>query len=135
MITYSIYRNKFLEINLVVKRGISVSLYNIILFAIYALLVISAYNLINVQFGITNLTTIFILLSPVFILLEPIRILLQKLTRRIFYQGMTDRQLVLKEFSALVNSSLDLSLISASLIQAISDAIGSKEINILLKNA
>jgi diguanylate cyclase (GGDEF)-like protein/putative nucleotidyltransferase with HDIG domain len=134
LITYSIYRNKFLEINLVVKRGISVSMYNIILFAIYALLVITAYNVINIQWGITNLTTIFILLSPVFILLEPIRILLLKLTNHIFYRGKIDRQQVLRDFSALVNSSLDLSLISATLIKAIQDAIGSKEVNILLKN-
>lgn len=135
LITYSIYRNKFLEINLVVKRGISISLYNIILFAIYALFVISAYNLITLKFGLTNLLTIFILLSPVFILLEPIRILLQKLTTFIFYREITDRQVVLKDFSTLVNSSLDLSLIVSSLINAIQDALDSKEVNILLKTS
>ena len=134
LITFAIYRNKFLEINLVVKRGISVSVYNIVLFVVYAFFVILAYNIINVRFGITNLTMVFIIMSPVFLLLEPIRLLLQKLTRHIFYRGMTDRQIVLNEFSALVNSSLDLQLITKSLINAIHDAIGSKEVNILLKN-
>ena len=34
LITYSISRNKFLEINLVVKRGLSFSLYNLILYKV-----------------------------------------------------------------------------------------------------
>lgn len=134
LITFAIYRNKFLEINLVVKRGISVSLYNIVLFIVYAFFVIAAYNIINVRFGVTNLSTVFLIMSPIFLLLEPIRLLLQHLTKRIFYRGTTDRQIVLNEFSALVNSSLDLKLITKSLIDAIQNAINSKEINILLKN-
>lgn len=134
LITFAIYRNKFLEINLIVKRGISVSVYNIVLFVVYAFFVIVAYNIINVRFGITNLTTVFVIMSPIFLLLEPIRLLLQKLTRHVFYRGTTDRQIVLNEFSALVNSSLDLQLITKSLIEAIQVAIGSREVNILLRN-
>ena len=134
LITFAIYRNKFLEINLIVKRGISISLYNIVLFTVYAFFVIITYNIINVKYGVTNLTTIFIIMSPIFLLLEPIRLMLQKLTKHLFYRDMTDRQLVLKDFSALVNSSLDLQTITSSLIKAIMDAIGSKKINILLKD-
>ncbi len=134
LITFAIYRNKFLEINLVVKRGISVSVYNIVLFVVYAFFVIVAYNIINMQFGVTDLTTVFVIMSPIFLLLEPIRLVLQKVTKHIFYRGMTDRQIVLNEFSALVNSSLDLQLITTSLIEAIQDAIGSREVNLLLRN-
>ncbi len=135
LITYSIYRNKFLEINLIVKRGISISIYNIVLFAIYATFILVSYNVLSVRFGVTKLSTIIVVMSPLFLLLEPIRVLLLRLTRHIFYRGTTDRQIVLKEFSALVNTSLDLQMITTSLINAIQDAINSKQVNILLKNA
>jgi diguanylate cyclase (GGDEF)-like protein/putative nucleotidyltransferase with HDIG domain len=135
LITFAIYRNKFLEINLVVKRGISISVYNIVLFTVYAFLVIAAYNIITIKYSDTSLSTVFLIMSPIFLLLEPIRLLLQKLTKHVFYRGLTDRQIVLKEFSALVNSSLDLKLISKSLIDAIIDAINSKKVCILLKGA
>ena len=97
LITYAIYRSKFLEINLVVKRGLSISVYNIVLFIIYAFIVIFSYNFFSSELGITNLTTVVFLMSPVFFLLEPIRIQLMKLTRHVFYRGTTDRQIVLKQ--------------------------------------
>jgi diguanylate cyclase (GGDEF)-like protein/putative nucleotidyltransferase with HDIG domain len=135
LITYSIYRNKFLEINLVVKRGMSVSLYNIVLFILYAFIIIFSYNVIVVRYEEASLFTIVLIMSPLFMLLEPVRIMLLKLTRHIFYRGSADRQIVLKDFSALVNSSLDLMLITSSLIKALQEAIEAKEVNILLKNA
>ncbi len=134
LITYAIYRNKFLEINLVVKKGLSISVYNIILFIIYAFIVILSYNILSVELGITNLTTVVLMMSPIFFLLEPIRIQLMKLTRHVFYRGTTDRQIVLKEFSDLINTSLKLEKIIESLVNAIQDAIDTKEVNILLKN-
>jgi diguanylate cyclase (GGDEF)-like protein/putative nucleotidyltransferase with HDIG domain len=134
LITYAIYRNKFLEINLVVKKGLSISVYNIVLFIIYAFIVIFSYNVLSVEMGITNLTTVVLIMSPIFFLLEPIRIQLMKLTRHVFYRGTTDRQIVLKEFSDLINTSLKLEKIIESLVNAIQDAIDTKEVNILLKN-
>jgi len=134
LITYSIYRNKFLEINLVVKRGISVSVYNIILFSVYAVIIILAYNLVYLQLDNGDMTTTFLIMSPVILILEPIRIGLSKFTKSIFYRGTTDRQIVLKEFSDLINRSLELDTITKSLIIAIQDAISPKQVNILLKN-
>ena len=133
LITYAIYRNKFLEINLVVKRGISISVYNIIMFAIYTLIVVFAYNILAVGYGITELPMIILIMSPIFFLIEPLRNWLQKLTSHIFYRRTIDRQIVLKEFSDLINSSLELDIITGSLIKAIQDATTAKEVNILLK--
>lgn len=134
LITYSIYRNKFLEINVIVKRGLSLSVYNIVLFMIYAFIVVFSYNLLTVRFEITNLSTIFLIMAPVFLLLEPIRVLVLRVTRHIFYRKTTDRQIVLREFSDLVNSSLELSKITNSLVHAIYEALDAQEVHIMLKN-
>lgn len=135
LITYAIYRNKFLEINLVVKRGLSFSLSNIILYVMYAFVIISAYNIMVIQLKITNTTTIVLLMAPLFLLLEPLRIWILKIIKRLFFQSTTDRQIVLKDFSDLINRSLDLQMITQSLVEAIEQALEAKEVHILLKNS
>ena len=135
LVTYAIYRHKFLEINLVVKRGISISLYNISLFAIFAFFVLTSFKIINSYNQETSINTVFLIMSPLFFLLEPIRVGLQKLTNHVFYRGTTDRQIALKEFSDLVNTSLELKSITTSLIKSLESTLDAKEVNILLKNS
>jgi diguanylate cyclase (GGDEF)-like protein/putative nucleotidyltransferase with HDIG domain len=134
LITYAIYRNKFLEINLIVKRGLSFSLSNIFLYVIYAFVVVSAYNVLVLQFDITSTTTFVLLMAPLFFLLEPLRLLVLKLFRHLFFQSTTDRQIILKDFSDLINRSLKLNHITVSLANAIEQALEAKEVHILLKN-
>jgi len=134
LITYSIYRNKFLEINLIVKRGLYFSIYNISLFAIYATVIILLYNFLKDAFTDNLLMTLFVM-SPVFMILEPIRRFIQKWTDNLFYRANKDRQMVLNDFSSLVNSSFSLDNINTSLLEAIIQGIGSKDVSILLKNA
>ncbi|QMS84191.1 diguanylate cyclase [Candidatus Xianfuyuplasma coldseepsis] len=134
LITYAIYRNKFLEINLIVKRGLSLSVYNIILFTVYAVIVIFAYDIITINFGVTDVSTVVLILVPIFLLMEPIRIGLLRLVEHIFYRKTVDRQIVLKQFSELINSSLELDTITDSLIHAIKEALDAKEVHLLLRN-
>lgn len=133
LITYSIYRNKFLEINLIVKKGLYFSLYNIILFTCYTTTVIVSYTLL-VSWGITDLVTTIVFMAPVFLVLEPLRRLLQKLTNHIFYRTTTNRQIILRDFSSLVNSALSLDIITSSFITAIQTGIDAKEVSVMLKN-
>ncbi len=134
LITFSIYRNKFLEINLIVKRGLSISVYNIFLYTAYALLIILSYNILYNQFLVRNTYLILLLMSPVFLLLEPIRLLLRRFTSHIFYRGTSDRQIVLREFSDLINSSLQLTKITGTIIESLIKAIGTKDVHVFLKN-
>jgi diguanylate cyclase (GGDEF)-like protein/putative nucleotidyltransferase with HDIG domain len=134
LITYSIYRNKFLEINLVVKKGLYYSIYNFSLFALYSSVIVVLYNLFQTLID-GNTATILFIMSPVFLLLEPVRRLLQKWTDNLFYRANTDRQIILNDFSSLVNSSFSLDKINSSLLSAIHYGINSKEITILLKNS
>ena len=134
LITYSIYRNKFLEINLVVKKGLSFSLYNISLFFAYTFVIIVSYQLL-LSWGIRDIYTTVLFMAPVFLVLEPVRRLLKRLTDHIFFRATTDRQIILREFSNLVNSTISLDEITGSLIKAISNGIDSKEVSIMLKNS
>lgn len=134
LITYAIYRNKFLEINLVVKRGLTFSLSNIVLFSVYAVAIISSYNLLVTTLHITNTTTIVLVMAPLFFLLEIMRVWIVRLMRHLFYRGSTDRQLMLKEFSELVTGSLELHQITTSLVTSIEKAVHAKEVHLLLKN-
>lgn len=134
LITYSIYRNKFLEINLVVKKGLYFSIYNFSLFAIYASGIIVSYNYLIER---VNASTMIILLimSPIFLFLEPIRRVLQRWTDNLFYRANTDRQIILNDFSSLVNTTFSLDKINSSLLGAIHYGINSRDISILLKNS
>jgi len=134
LITYSIYRNKFLEINLVVKKGLSFSLYNIVIFIVYVTSVIFSYQLL-ILWGVKDIFTIILFMSPVFLILEPFRRIVQRLTEHIFFRATTDRRVILREFSSLVNSALSLEKITGSLIDAIKNGIDSRQVTILLKNA
>ena len=69
-------------------------------------------------------------MSPVFLLLEPIRRLLQKWNNHIFFRATTDRQIILREFSNLINSAISLDLITDSFIKAITNGIDSKEVSV-----
>ncbi len=134
LITYAIYRNKFLEINLVVKKGLSFSFYNIILFGVYASLIIFSYNTLK-SWGVTDVYMSILFMSPVFLILEPIRRILQKWNDHIFFHATTDRQIILMEFSNLISSAISLDLITDSLIKAITTGIDSREVSIMLKNS
>lgn len=134
IITYSIYRNKFLEINLVVKRGLYFSMYNISLFAIYASVIILMYNFLQRTFE-NNLFITLLVMLPLFMVLEPIRQFILNITDNLFYRANKDRQIILNDFSSLVNSSFSLEKINSGLVDAIQQGIGTKDVSILLKNS
>ena len=122
LITYAIYRNKFLEINLIVKKGLSFSLHNIILFGIYTTLILMTYNVLQ-KLGITELYLSILIMSPMFLLLEPLRKILQRWNNHIFFRKTTDQQFILRDFSNLVNSAMSLDLITSSFIKAITNVL------------
>lgn len=132
LITFAIYRNKFLEINIIVKRGISATFYNIFMFVIYATVIVFSYNILEGELNITSDFMVILVMVPIFFLIEPLRVWFQKLTSHIFYKRTNSRQIVLKEFSELINTSLDLDVITHRLIKAIEEALDVEEVNILL---
>lgn len=133
LITYSISRNKFLEINLVVKRGLSFSLYNLILYVLYAVIGIGTYEILK-SWGIHEIGYTILLMSPIFLLLEPVRHTIQKVINNLFYRQVTDQQNILNKFSSIINSAISLDIINESLKEAVELGLDSKDVTIMLKN-
>lgn len=134
LITYSIYRNKFLELNLVIKKGLYFSLYNILFYIVYATGIILSYLTISNRFDTSVFMTI-IYMSPIFLVLEPVRGFLQRFSSNIFYRANTDRQIILNEFSSIISSSFSLEKITESLLGAIKAGMECNHVSILLKNS
>lgn len=134
LITYSISRNKFLEINLVVKKGLSFIIYVLVVYGVYVAAVVLSYRTLD-SWGISSLMYLIIFISPVFFILEPVRNFLQKTIINIFFRAVTDQQIILRKFSSLVNSAISLDTITDSLVKAIQDGIDPKDVTILLKNS
>jgi len=132
LITYAIYKNKFLEINLIVKKGLSFVIYHTLLFVLYVFTVLVVYNAEN-SIGINNPILQLVVLLPVFFLLEPIRLMIFRLTRHIFYRESMDRQDILKEFSNIINTELSTQNITASMILAIEKGLSPIGVTIFLK--
>lgn len=131
-ITFAIYKNKFLEINLIVKKGLSFIIYHTLLFVLYVFTVLGVYGALT-RMGLTNPIAQLILLLPVFFILEPVRLLIFKLTRHIFYRESMDRQDILKEFSNIINTELSTSNITKSMISAMEKGLSPIGVTIFLK--
>lgn len=135
LITFSIYRNKFLELNLVVKRGLYFSLYNILLYIVYATVIIYSFIFVNDGIAHGNTVLSIVYLSPLFLILEPVRGVLQRFSSNIFYRASTDRQIILNEFSGIISSSFSLEKITESLLYAVQSGMECTDVSILLKNS
>lgn len=132
LITYAIYKNKFLEINLIVKKGLSFVIYQTLLFVLYvfaALTVFGIYTSINISNQVVQL----ILLLPLFFILEPMRLLIFKATRHIFYRESLDRQDILKDFSNIINTELSTTNITKSMLIAIEKGLSPIGATVFLK--
>lgn len=132
LITYAIYKNKFLEINLIVKKGLSFVIYQTLLFVLYVFTVLAVYG-IETSIGVDNAIVQLVILLPVFFLLEPVRLLVFRLTRHIFYRESMDRQDILKGFSNIINTELSTSNITKSMIAAIEKGLSPMGVTIFLK--
>lgn len=136
-VAFSIYKYKFLEIKLIVRKGLAYSLYTLILTGIYIIavfalqtLIIEKLNWIN---GSTFITTLIlaVLLALIF---HPVKGYIQKWIDKIFYKVTLDNQLLLKNFSKEINNKLNLNELIYSLMNAVKTGLNSKEVYVILLN-
>ncbi len=131
-IVYSIYRHKFLEIKLIVKKGIAYSLYTIILTCVYLIAIVGVQLMLSHIFGYSNITltiTVALLLAMIF---QPMKNTLQRGIDRIFYKEKLKSQMVLKNFSEIINNILDLNEILDAIMNAVNKRLQPKQIHIAL---
>lgn len=132
-IAYSIYRYRFLEIKLIVKRGIAYSVYTLILTGVYIIAIFAVQQVINSLMGYTTMTITLstaVLLAMIF---QPVKNVLQHWIDRVFYREKLNHQSILKEFSRIINNVLDLDELTDSLIEAVSQGMQPQVVSLVLR--
>jgi len=136
LIAYSIYKYKFLEIKVVVKKGIAYSLYTIMLSGMYIGGILAIQTLLTNIIGIKNLTGTLMIAGVISLLvLQPIINHLQKLIDEIFYKENLNHQKILKQFSQVINNVLDLDELTDLILDTVKKAIHPKDVYLALKHS
>lgn len=132
-IAYSIYKYRFLEIKLVVKRGIAYSIYTLILTGLYIITIFAVQQILSKLTGYTNMTTTLVMACLLAIILQPIKNVMQHWIDRIFYKETLNHQQILRDFSQVINNILNLDELTDSLLDAIGRGLQPQNISLYLK--
>jgi diguanylate cyclase (GGDEF)-like protein/putative nucleotidyltransferase with HDIG domain len=136
-IAYSIYRYKFLEINIIVRKGLAYSLYTLILTGIY---IVAVFTMQQVLINILNLgnsssiVPTLIMAVVLALIFQPIRNWIQHWIDRIFYMQRLNQQKLLRDFSKVINNELDLEEIAESMLTAVKVGLQPKRVSLILRN-
>jgi diguanylate cyclase (GGDEF)-like protein/putative nucleotidyltransferase with HDIG domain len=132
-IAYSIYKYRFLQIKIIVKKGLAYSAYTIILTGVYIITIVSLQQILSSLMGFTTITStllIAVLLSLVF---QPIKNVLQHWIDRLLYKEQLDHQRLLRDFSITINNVLDLDELTELLINTIDRVCKPEKISLVLR--
>lgn len=132
-IAYAIYRYRFLEIKLIVKKGLAYSVYTLILSGVYIVAIFTVQQILSKLLGYSNITltlTMAVMLALVF---QPIKNVLQHWIDRIFYKEKLNHQKILKDFSQIINNILDLNELTDSLVEVVKKGLQPKQVSLVLR--
>ena len=132
-IAYSIYKYRFLEIKLIVKRGIAYSIYTLALTGIYIITIIVVQQVFSKITGYTNITTTLVMACLLAIMLQPIKNVMQHWIDRIFYKEKLNHQEILRDFSQVINNILNLDGLTDSLLDAIARGLQPHNFSLYLR--
>lgn len=132
-IAYSIYRYRFLEIKLIVKKGMAYTLYTLILSFIYLITIYWVQNVLGNWLEINNIIMTLLSIVPLVMLLQPIKNLIQRWIDKLFYKDKMMHQNIISEFSRGINHILDMKELTQLLIRAINKGINPKKVYLVIK--
>lgn len=132
-IAYSIYKYRFLEIKLIVKRGIAYSIYTIMLTGLYIIAIFAVQQVLSKLTGYTNMTTTLVMACLLAIVLQPIKNVMQHWIDRIFYKENLNHQKIFRDFSQVINNILNLDELTNSLLNAIGRGLQPQNISLYLR--
>ena len=133
-IAYSIYRYRFLEIHIIVKKGITYSLYTLALTGVYIAAIFAVQLIIIRMIGNSNTTLTLVMAVILALVFQPIKNTIQKWIDRLFYKEKYNHQVLLRDFSEIINNVLDLSELTDSLLEAVDNGIRPQRVNLILRN-
>ncbi len=133
-IALSIIKYQFLDVRLIIRRGIIFSLTSGLLIGIYLLLYSQAKNIFTAVFGIDiPFIEIFFLIMAI-IFFQPILNSLEETVERIFGQDKPDYRHVLQSLSHDILHVIEMDQLREKIIQTLKDAMMLESVHLLLKN-
>lgn len=133
-IVYSIYRYRFLEIKLIVKKGIAYSVYTLALTGVYIITIIGVQQILSKLIGYTNITSSLVLAVLLALIFQPIKDAIQHWIDRLFYREKLNHQVLLRDFSKIINNVLDLNELTNSLLEVIKKGLQPNKVSLLLRH-
>ena len=134
LIAYSIYRYRFLEVRLIVKRGLTYFLSSILLGTFFLAFILILKNGITDRLGYTStgLIVMFSFLASLF--LEPIKKVMQRIIDHIFYVTRKNHQRITKEYGDKINAILSLNEFEQHFRQALTKGVSPRHIHLCLQS-
>jgi hypothetical protein len=124
-LTVAVLRSRLFDIDAVIRRTLIYGVLTAILAAIYFAIVLGAQRVTQAVTGQTGQHPVFIVVSTLLVasLFNPLRGRLQAAIDRRFYRRKYDAARTLERFAASMRSEVDLSQLSASLLNAVDEAL------------
>lgn len=132
-IAYSIYRYRFLEIKLIVKRGIAYSVYTLILSGVYIIAIFTSQQVLIRLLGYSNITLTLLVAVLLALIFQPIKNILQHWIDRVFYKQKLNHQKILKDFSQIINNILELDELTQLLVEVVNKGLQPSQVSLMLR--
>jgi diguanylate cyclase (GGDEF)-like protein len=133
-IAYSIYRYKFLEIKLIVKKGLAYSLYTLILTGLYIITIFIVQNVLSKMIGLKTITSALVVAVLLAFAFQPLKNIIQNWIDGLFYKEKLNHQVFLRDFSRIVNNVLDLDELADSLLESVQKVLKPKKVSLVLRH-
>ena len=126
-LSYAIFRYKFLEINVLINRGLVYSSLTIFLTGTYFASVFVAENLLSGYFRVSSNFWAVIMAFVVAALFQPMKNWFQQVIDRLFFPEKLEHHKILQNFNNVVNTIMDTDTLAAEVTRIISGGLGVKQ--------
>lgn len=123
LLAYAIYRYRFLNTTITIRKGLVYSVLTALLTSSYLLIIFLAEQLIRGKVGYTTFIVALPVAAIIAIIFEPVKDSLKIWVDRVFFGQQYDFRKTLKEFSHLMTSILDLDQLANSTLELLSKAL------------
>ena len=135
LIAYTILRHHFLDINVVVRKGLLYSIPTVLIGAAYFLIISLALQLFDLASGVGIFVLSLIVAILTALVAQPLRDKAQSWIDRLFFREKFDSSLMIQRLSGQVASILDLDTITNLILEEITSILHIEKAAFLLKRA
>jgi putative nucleotidyltransferase with HDIG domain len=130
--TIAVLRYNLLEMKVVLRKGITISLTSLLVFGVFFSLIYLLSVLVHDFFSPMSLTIIIMAVFMAAIIYQPVFVRFQQMVDRWFFRERYDHIQVLKRFTQETRGDLDLEQLAASLVTAVANGMQGQGVYLLV---